>query len=531
MGATLDLEEGVATAERWRAARGGEWHDGLDQSRLTGLSGTVADFPVADIERLAGQGHTVTVNVREGFQFARRVTAEPVIVAATTGWDVAWTVGGNQGRFEQVFPQNPGPAQTAQAQDDGAALLRLCAGLTATVTITITNHPRACGFHWARTTEAVLADLGGPGWLDAVERIFSHDDPNVKTASPRPQVLVVSGAGAAELRAPGLVVRGPDVAAASPAWPPDRAEQVKRGRAYAAAWFSDERLRLPAPVALLPDADQKPDGLAGIDTLLVRLTQGVAWLWLATGFEREPSLRIRFDGTPWFDLPGATVFGDDRSGDDRKAAVHAADLWEFAVRSVDALRHEAVQQGIIAAVRQRADLATAAEAALSRARFLHRLSDQQRMAETIAMLRSGRAAAIENATAVAGATRAAARSAIERVFAQVGAAIGIIVGHQTDVLNRAVAGWLIVVVMLLTLAIGAVAFLYEYPTARDLHQRFKDDLADYQDTLPPEDIDKIRQMGVLTMADAELSRSQRTTGFVLIVPVAVCLVALGFVLA
>lgn len=332
--------------------------------------------------------------------------------------------------------------------------------------------------------------MGTHGWLGLASALF---------ATPGPQRLVVQDAGKQTLHATGIVVHGPDISPAAPTYD-DLAWQE-----YRENWLAGDRASIPAPGAFLQrlDSTGSAGDLAGDLVPLWRsIAHGLAWLWLASGARVErDQVTATFEGARRLDL-------DLSAAPAPAGADDTVTLWRWAVATVDSVRHDSVQQAVTLGVRDAADLASAAGPVLRTAKLLHRVAGQGVVAEAMATRRSARAAAITAARASGDAARAASRGVLDRVLAQLTAALGILLVNQRNLLDHGMALTLLWAILAWTVVTAIVAFLVEFPSARRGLDAFCTDLEQYRDTLVSDDIEAIKDLASLKAARLELKRAR-----------------------
>ena len=86
--------------------------------------------------------------------------------------------------------------------------------------------------------------------------------------------------------------------------------------------------------------------------------------------------------------------------------------------------------------------------------------------------------------------------------------LGVLLANRSAVINAAVAGWLLLGILGLTLATGVVAFVFEYPGANGALRAFEADLEGYSDMLIEDDITQIKAMKSLAAARKQLRRAR-----------------------
>ena len=412
------LQRSLDVLERWRGDLDGDFIDTLDRSSVE-LSGRVSDFPVEDLVQLARDGHGAILEISRGGWSAR-------VVAEAGGRLLIEDVSGPP---DEAFPDEHSIQEVQAATDERRAndILRLSAELECAVRLVLVNRAVESGFHWIRSTHALLQHVEAHTWLGLVVVLYEANSPHR---------LVVHDGGSGYLRASDLVVHGPDV------FPPDPQGASGEGiREYADTWLRADHPTLPPPTAVYP---LEAETLAQAELLLRGIAHALSWLWIASVAEiTGTSVLIRFEGAPDLDL-------DITSTPDPARAAEAVRLWQWSVATSDPARREALQQAVSLVVREPAMLERSSERVLRTAKYLLRLAQQGAVAEALAMRRAARQAAIEAAQTSAAASRAASRSVVDRVLTQLVGALGVLLANQGDLINSTVAGWLLLGILGLT---------------------------------------------------------------------------------
>jgi hypothetical protein len=483
------LNEALALLEAWRVTHSSPpFTDRLDNSFVV-LSGPVTDF-LADAQRFSELRGRAEFEVSQGAWRARIWTDDGV-----------WDLEPPGGPWDEAFADDQQIADAQAAADAGQArrLLELCGGLSCEATFSIRLHVSEQDCHWIRTTEALLAYVRTDTWLGWLQAM------RLGVCVPR---LIVNDAGDSEIAAPSLLIHGPGI------YPTRGAVPVSAGANYAQTWLSQSQNPLPSPEFVEP---HKAEGLDAVRELLCGAAHALVWLWLASNVDIDATnIRAHFEGTP-IDVDLTEPLPSSHT--DKAIA-----LWRWAVASADPLRREALLQSISLSVRRPDDIGAAAERVRRQASYLWHLAQQGRVAEALAARRAAREAAIGAARTATDAIGTALRSFVNRAVAQIAAAIGILLANTGSLINRSLAGWLLVAVFSMVSVTGAVAFLIDYPGVRDTLDGFRADLSAYSDVLSEEDLNEIGGLTSLTNAKSQLVRARWFTGVLVGVAIATLLV-------
>jgi hypothetical protein len=489
---------------------------------------------------MAADGHRVEMTLRDGDKFWYEVGLSR-IDAPTRRLRVTGSVHKHSSRFENApsLADPPGPysAQTigmkaqkatkAARSGDWLQVLLICADMECDVKITLHNDHEHTGYHWFRTTKALVAAPKTYGWLSLVRLMFGTGGPEGVTG-PCGRVRV-EDAGSDYIIAPGLQVFGPNatpIGTAPTTWPTD----FNTGQDYYAELIrDDDRSDLPIPPAAIPfampalESPMRPFGM-----WLHQLAQALTWTLLGTQMreDKRRGVTVRFDDMEFHSVTEAI----DSFKDSAAAAEAAAALWRFAATDTKPLRREAVLGAFSHLVRPNDDVsAVRASDVEHRAKRLLHQARHGRLTEAIATLRSAQRAGFETARSIGDNTRTAAHSAVERVFVQVVVVAGIVIARFTGALEPEVAIGLLFVVLMITFGVSFIAFRYEYPAAETLHGAFIADLQIHSKDLPKGDLDEVERMEALSSAIETLDRSKRMVRFVVVVGALVCLAAIVWV--
>lgn len=479
------VQRSLALLERWRLERGGgEFQDTVNQSSIE-LSGTVGDFGVDDLQELAKEGNRAELEIAQG-AWSARVRVEP---------GARFVVDSVAGPIDEAFPDPEVIREIEAARDEERAVdfLRLAADVACVARLSVENRPRESGFHWVRTTSALLDHLERHTWMGLIAALYADESPHR---------LVLHDAGNGLITGADIVLHGPEV------YPPDPpGADSESWREYAESWLHDERSELPPPVAVYPAA---ADGLLMLFEIFSRIAHVLSWVWLASTTQIDGStVVIRFEGSPDLDFDLTQL----------PAAAHAAEavrLWEWSVATTDPARREALQQAVSLVVREPSELERAPERVLRTAKYLLRLAKQGTVAEALAIRRTARQAAMDAGRTLAEASRVASRSVVDRVIAQLIGAFGVLLANQAELINTTVAGWLLIALLGLTAATAGVAFAFEFTSANAGLTAFERDLDAYSDMLIEEDINHIKTMETIATARRQLARARWISGSLLI---------------
>jgi hypothetical protein len=468
------IDDALRTLHHWPVELG-DFSDQLNYSTVE-CRGRVGDFPLDHLKQLGRAGHRIELTVRKGSWEARFVIPGVAVLqlASVTG---AW---------DEAFADGPTLETAKSAAEEGRPeiLLQLSEPHAAEARVVIRNNPMQTKLHWIRTESALRSSLEGDGWIDVVRALFS---------ALTPQRLVVQDASSTHLTTAGLVIHGPQE---SPALPLE--DLVAAGRDYRETWLDPDRGSLPPPTALAPRLIQGMDESAEV---LRRAAAALCWVWLASAVDTSAGgIKIRFDSTPHLEF--------DLTRPPLSEGIATLELWNWAVSTSDPLRREAFEQSVALAVRQASALASLASVIHRTAKFLLRLSRQGALAEALAARRATRQAAIDAGRVAAQATKASARSVLERVTTFLIGALGLLLANRADLLDPSVTGWLLGALLLLTAVAGAVALGFEFPAIERELVAFAADLNQFRETLTEDDIDQVREMRTLVTAKDELERAR-----------------------
>lgn len=394
---------------------------------------------------------------------------------------------------ESIAPtvQEIGPREQAKGGTDAAAyalaaerqdarsLLRIAGADITSVRTTVRNLPERTGHRWVPSVSALLDLLDGVRWPGVCEALADHPH------------LLVDDAGTDAIVGSHLHVFGPNArtAAAPPA--------VSAVGACTPDLFVD----LPAanPTSLLGTVLERLHGCA----------RTLVWSDLAT------AVSDRASGGRTLVFEGARHLQFDTHPRETAAACGPdLELWRWVRAGSDpGRRHSAVQAATLA-VLSAADLPTAAVPVLRNAQHLHDLSRQAAVAESYSTRRAAREAAAAAAREAAAAAREAANKAVERALVQTGAALAVVIGHAADVVSL----WLTVValglLLILTVASGAVGRWFDLRQVEVNLTAGLDDLDQYREALSSSDIDSIRAGATVSGARIHVSDSKRWSGLI-----------------
>jgi hypothetical protein len=457
--------------------------DWLDGSRLEIPGVDVGGFDLAELTGIARLGHSVEFSIEAGFQAGVTIRPPGAFAVTLISGDFLSTFAGQElADVEQAFHAG-----------QGDTFLRLCAALRCTVRITVRVRPDVCGFHWIRTSSALVDPISPENWWDTVQGLFRL---------PTVTELVIEDAGNRWIAASGITVHGPEC-------DPPRLPgyDTLTWEAYRRSWLNDGRGAFPAPPATQLRTN---DGLEEVAQYLARVSHALCWLWLATSAAISPKgIHLTFEHT-------AHVTLDLHDLPELAGADDAMRLAEWATASADYMRHDAVQQAVSTAAAGPTTILECAGRILLTAKVLLNLAQSGAVAEALASRRAAVQAAVDAARATSEAARGAARSSSDRAYAEIAAGIGIILANASSVINATLAHWLILLVGALTLVTGVSAYAFEYPAARHTLESYELDLNKVSVILTKHDIADIGKLQSLMQARRDVLRAQIITGLLLV---------------
>ncbi|MDY7096285.1 MAG: hypothetical protein SX243_25190 [Acidobacteriota bacterium] len=533
LAAAVDLVEG------WVATHGGEAKHHLDLS-VYSLSLPIGEA-IPGLRKLRQEDHEVTLTY-EARGFLRviqlRASGERVAPGKTGSWE------------ESGLPKSRAAAVAAAERNGPWELLEALGSAVVEAEIKVRNLAAESGFYWIRERDALRAEyLGGTRWITLLYA--------APPSSERPR-LIVHDLSEGYVCARGLCVHGRgvedgDLPSAPPARPDGESRHtptedtpsddlreeaasdsqvLRQARVYADEWLQDDRRALPPPFLLEPVACHAgaadPEFLRKVQEWMHRAAQALTWIWLAeTAAIGDGAVRFAWEGAAEVELRAldATPFAAEP-----EATRDAIRLWKMAVATEDDLRHESVHQAIEAIVRDPEDLQKAAVPVLRRARFVLKIAEENRTGEAMATLRAARQAAVEAASTIAAATRGAARSVVDRVFAAVVSALGVLLANKGDLINDDMAFWLLGAAGAVVAATWVIVYFVDYPDAEALHTAATRDLQRYRDLLDQTELEELT-LGSLATAKKQLHRSRCISMWIVIGGMAVVLSMLLLVLA
>jgi hypothetical protein len=473
----------------------GSPNDALDRSTVTGTI-QIGSLSFDHLREFTLLGNRVEINIQwDGFRATLEADGSPA-------FDIQ-----QMGRWEDAYddPATVDAARDAADRNRADIFLGVSKHLKAEFTATLVNNPVLSGFGWIRTRSALDGVLTSNGWLGSAQVLV-----------PSPSAfnrLVIGDAEGMQLRAANLLVHGPDI------FPEPHYNSNGLGEDYRARYLDEHHRNLPTPWSLNPVA------VEGLDALAAKL-RGIAfalcWLWLADSIQMPDRHTVR-----------ATYIGQrlvlvDVKPNETVQLDPMLDLWTWTVDGAQPGRVAASRKAITFSVNDAADLGDAAVPILQSATYVFELAQQDLVQEAFTARRAAREAAIDAARAAADRARSAARSVVDRALLQVAASVGVLVANKGNVIDKGVATWLLLAVLVLIIGTTAVAFGFEYPGAEHGLTTFRKDLATYRDTLTSEDIARINKLSSLGDADREIGRAKITTAGALVgAALVVILVLLG----
>jgi hypothetical protein len=179
-------------------------------------------------------------------------------------------------------------------------------------------------------------------------------------------------------------------------------------------------------------------------------------------------------------------------------------LYLWAASGDDPARTDALEHATSLAVNDATDLSTAAAPALRTARSLYELARRGSVSEALASRRSARESALAAAREAADAAREAAGKSIERTLVQIAAVVGVAISDLTNVISRAQAIVLLALVGLLSVVFLGVTEGFSLRSASEGLTAELADLDQYREALASDDLDTIRQAGVIAASRNDL---------------------------
>lgn len=477
------LREALETVEGMRRAHSGTYTDWLNGSSVAIENAHVSDFDLTQLRNLADQGHSAEITVNAGFQAHATIDPPGVFQARVSSGDL----------FSVFSGTELADVEAAYNEDRCEDFLRLCGELPCSIRVTIRAQPDTCGFHWVRTTAALVNPGGQGSWWDTIQGLF-------RTAAVNR--LVIEDAGGQWLTAGGIAIHGPDAQ-------PRQASgyDAEPWQVYRRTWLTDDRNTLPPPPAALPSAHQ---GLESIAEFLSQVSQALCWAWLATSTQISPGKFLMTLEHSSFLQVDLTRLAPSVGLDD------AMRLAEWSTASPDYMRRDSVQQAISAVVTGPGVLFESARRVLKTAMLLLKLAQSGAVAEAFASRRATVQAAVDAARATSDAARGAARSSSDRAFAEIAAGVGIILANSGSLINAAIAHGLILLVAVLAIVTGVTAYAFEYPAARHTLESYERDLSAFGSVVTDEDAKEIKSLASLKQARDDVRRAEIVTAILLV---------------
>lgn len=466
----------------------------VDRITVTGSVTSIGDIDVAALLALVADGHAVEVIAQAG-AWTLKVRGE---AGQRPSLDMT-------GPPEQALPgASVDPMRRAYERGDALEALSLASDVGGSVSATLRNDPVATGTHWLPTLEALESLLSGPLWAAAARELTSGT--SKVTIDDLTDTCVMTRLA---------TFAGPDAACQQPQQEPPDAH-------YRELRIADGWRQLPSPMSFQP---QSSGGVAsdpgGVLLRLVSALQGTArrlvWYWLAS------EAHLEADGTMIATFSGARLVTVPILPGPADSAAPEIDLYEWAASSTDPARRESVHQAVSLALVTPADLNSAARPALRTAKLLYELAQRGAVAEAMAARRAARAAAADSARGTAQAAREAAGKAVERSLLQGVAAVGIVLSHASNLIDRSPALVLLGLVAIVALGSMFVALRVELPSAERGLKAELADLAQYRDTLSQDEIADVASAEAVKSARIDLKRARTTVVTVYVVAILVAM--------
>lgn len=331
--------------------------------------------------------------------------------------------------------------------------------------LTLANDPAQSGFSWVASEKTLESLADDNSWIGFLSGLFG-DESNA--------VLVVGDGDRRWLRTRGLLVAGPEALDV-----PRPASDGAAARAFRNEYWTDERVVLPPPTSLI---HPRGEGLDELHPLMRRLAHKLCWYWIASRVARN-------NDRPAVIYDGARVVQVELAAGEAGMS-GGLDFWRWATASREMTRWDAVQHAASLALFGPDDFSTAGAAALRTAKSVYEVGRKGVFSELLASRRSAREAALSTAHKAADSAQTVASKALERVVVQAGAAAGILIANNRDLLNDLVVLRLLELIaaaMILTALLAVVDFRSAFASIA----AFKKDIALYRDALSDEDVKDI----------------------------------------
>jgi len=440
---------------------------------------------------------TLQPQLRDAASAGHRVTA----TATSSGSELtlSWR---SEGGLTTSFTGEPGELASqrdadafarAISRDDGIAALSYLNSEVLRLEIVVKAPANGAG--WIRTHHILSDRLGDGRWASTLIRLTTR-------GGDRGAVVLVQDAGDAVLRAPGLILAGPQ--ATVPSVVPSRDTQLTQSYRARAAFRARPDIFTPAELTCsLP-----PTGLfAPLGHVLDSAARASAWYWLADSVVLDPDrVMIHFDGVASIELE-LTPYG---------AGPPTAEtaLAEWATATGEPSRADAIQQAITFAIRSSTDLASAATPVLRTARSLYELAGRGLISEALAARRSARDSAVTAARAAATAARDVATKSVERTLALVVAAAVALFANARKFIDDGTSYAIIAALAIIGAAALAIAWLVDTRSGESVLDAFDADVELYRDTLSEDDIQATKGLAALAKAREDLKRARMTASLV-----------------
>jgi hypothetical protein len=458
------------------------YHDELNRSVIT-LSGRADEIDVEAMISLASDRHVVEISLsKDGWRGTLRSQGSAAFSIEQDSPDSGFS---DSDLIE-------GLRQVEQSDVvEVARYIELLPGLAAEVRVEITNDPSRSQYEWYRTALALERDLASTAWLSVATKLC-HPDGR--------RCVIIHDSGGSWVAGPGLLIQGPDKQPDIPTVDPS--EDVQK---YRVQRMTGDLLWVPSPRDFAPN---NSSGFTNVARLLNGIAEQLVWLWIAkAAWVDDNGVRVRFDGARVVEGPLTVA--------PMVSATEALTLWDWATKTTDPTRSEALLRSISLVADEPNDLRGIGRQIFVSATSVLEVMVRSQIAEAMEARSSARDAAFTAARGAAEDARAAAAKSFDRVVVQAAAAAGLLLANEQHALGAATTKVLLLVIAGLLVILGVIVLVVDFPSARAGLTAFRLDLDLYRDMLTKADVEDLKAMQSLREASRTIFRAQWLTCAVL----------------